>query len=374
MPDVVKIERFKKALMQSDIDVVVATTPENTWYLSEVVIDTQRTILERLAVVVWAKHADPVYIVCTNEEIQVRKESWIKDIRGYVEYQKSPMDLTADAIRELGAAKGRIGIELKFLTAHYFAQLQKLLPEATFVEVGPFFDRVRMIKTAAEIARLEAAAMATDRAMRTAFEQARPGMTEKQVGVILSSELIKNGAEMQAFQVLAAGESTILTHPRATDYVIQNGDLMRTDFGGMFPGGYLSDLGRTICVGRPNQRQIDTYRQIWEEHERLISMLRPGLHPRELYMSHKQQWDAKGWAMKRPHIGHSLGIGLHEHPLLMPSEELTLEAGMCMAIEPTHIWPGVEKFHTEDLVLITETGYRVLSRSADWSLLLTPGA
>ncbi|MBI4277870.1 MAG: hypothetical protein HY660_05390, partial [Armatimonadetes bacterium] len=70
MFDMEKVERFKKALAASEFDAVVAISPEATWYLSGVVIDTQRTLLERLALVVWAREGDPIYIVCTNEQIQ----------------------------------------------------------------------------------------------------------------------------------------------------------------------------------------------------------------------------------------------------------------------------------------------------------------
>jgi len=340
MHDAVKLERFTNALAQSDFDVVVAASPENTWYLSEAVIDTQRTLPERLALVAWPKHGEPVHIVCTNEQIQARRDSWIPELRGYIEYKESPMGHLAQALSEKGAAQGTIGIEKRFLTAHYFEQLAELLPRARFVEVGPFFDRVRAIKTPEEIARMEHAAQATERAIREAFEAARPGMTERQVGVALSSALVRNGADYQAFQVLAAGHNTTTTHHRAGDYVIQRGDLMRTDFGGIFPGGYYSDLARTVCVGRPRPDQEDLYKAIWEEHERLIRMMRPGLPCEDLYYAHKRAWEQRGWPMVRPHIGHSIGIGLHQYPLLRPGEKAVLEPGMCMAMEPNHIGLG----------------------------------
>lgn len=374
MHDPVKRERFEQALATSDFDVVVAASPENTWYLSEVVIDTQRGLPERLALVVWAKGRPPVYIVCTNEEIQARRESWIRDLRGYIEYKQSPMQWLADVVREMGAERGTVGIEKHFLMAHYYEELVRLLPQAPLSEAGHFFDAVRAVKTPDEIRRLEAAAQATDRAIRTAFESARPGMTEKRVGVALTTQLIFGGAEMQAFQVLAAGTNSCATHQRAGDYVIQRGDLMRTDFGGVFPGGYYSDLARTICVGAPAPRQRDTYQSVWEEHERLIAMLRPGVRSCDVYASHKQAWEGRGWAMVRPHIGHSLGIGLHEHPLLMPGDPTELAPGMCICIEPNYLIPDVEKYHVEDLILVTEGAPRVLSRMTDWSRLLTPGA
>ncbi len=375
MADQIKLERFRTALNESAFDVAVAISPENTWYLSEAVIDTQRHLLERLALVVWAKAAqEPIFIVCTNEEVQARRDSWMKDVRGYVEYKQSPMEFLAQALADLGATEGKVGIEKHFLQTHYYEELKALAPRAQLVEAGPFFDRVRMIKTPDEIRSLEAAGQATDRAIRKAFEAARPGMTERQIGVMLTSELIMNGADMQGFQVLAAGDNTRTTHNRAGDYVIKSGDLMRTDFGGVFPGGYYSDLGRTVVVGKPAQRQLDTYRFIYEELERLVSELRPGVTFRELFLGHQERWKAHGWPMPRPHIGHNIGIGLHEHPLIRPGDDSPLMPGMVVCLEPAHTIPNVERYHMEDTVLVTEGEPKVLSRSVDWSELLTPGA
>jgi Xaa-Pro aminopeptidase len=370
MRDAVKLERFRKALTQSDFDLVVAISPENTWYLSEAVIDTQRTIPERLAIVAWPKGGEAVFIVCTNETIQARRDSWIADQRGYVEYKESPMAFLAQAVREQGAARGRLGIEKHFLTTHFFEELTALLPTAHFAEAAPFFDRVRAIKTPDEIARLQTAALATDRAIRSAFTGARPGIAEREIGVAMSSALVRNGAEFQGFQVLGAGVNTCSTHNRAGDYSLQRGDILRTDVGGIFPGGYYSDLARTICIGVPAAEQADVYKALWEEHERLIAMLRPGVACEEVFASHKRTWEKRGWPMLRPHIGHGLGIGLHEYPVLRPGETAVLEPNMCVALEPNHMLPGVEKYHVEDLMLITEGAPRILSRSADWSRLV----
>jgi Xaa-Pro aminopeptidase len=373
MHDAAKLDRFTQALAQSEFDAVIAVSPENTWYLSEAVLDTQRTLLERLALVVWPRHGEPTYVVCTNEQIQARRDSWIADLRGYVEYRQSPMEPAAEAVREKGAAGGTVAVEKRYLTAHFYEELQRLLPRARLVDVGPFFDRVRAVKTAGEIARMERAAQATEQAIRRAFEAVHPGLTERQVGVALTAALVENGAEMQAFQVLAAGGNTCATHHRPGDYVLKSGDLMRTDFGGVFPAGYYSDLARTICVGKATQEQLDLYRIIWDEHERLMDMLRPGVSCEEVYLSHKREWAKRGWPLTRPHIGHGIGIGLHEYPLFRPGETAVLEPGMCMAMEPNDMVPGVEKYHMEDLVLITEGAPRILSRGADWTRMLTPG-
>jgi Xaa-Pro aminopeptidase len=374
MKDDAKIQRFRDALAAAPFDAVVAISPENTWYLSEAIITTQRELLERISLVVWGKDAEPIYIVCTNEEVQARKESWIEDIRGYVEYRKSPIELLADALNDLGAAKGKVGIEKRFMNVHYYELMKRLLPDVETAAADEFFDTVRAIKTPDEIRILEQSWLATDRCVRTAFSGAVAGKSDKQLSAALTSGLLLGGATIEMFQVLAAGPDSESTHPHARNYVLKSGDLIRTDIGGLYEKGYCTDLARTMCVGRPTQKQRDIYRRLWEEHERLIDMLRPGQVCREIFLSHKQSWEKKDWPMVRPHIGHGLGIGEHEYPLLRPGDNTVLQPGMCLTVEPNHFEPGIGKYHVEDLVLVTERGPRLLSHSADWSQLFTADA
>lgn len=367
--DVQRYDRFREVLARSSVDAVIAASPANTWYLSECNIMTQKALPERLAMVVWPKQGEPVYVVCGLEAGQAREESWIKDIRDYVEFVQSPVDLAVAALSEMGLTAGKIGYEATFLTAHYYDQLKTGLPDATLVPVDGFFDRVRMIKTAQEQAVLEDAFRATDRAIRRAFEATSPGQTEKQVSDRLQVELLREGAEGTAFSVLCTGVNSLITHPVPAGRVIADGELMRTDFGGIF-GGYYSDVARTVVVGTPSARQVATYEWIWAMHERLIAAMTPGRPVAELYNLCQRTYIDAGYPCDRPHIGHGVGLGLHEHPMIAPGTKEILQPGMCLCIEPNLTVPGVEKYHTEDLILVTEQGPRILSRSADWSKLL----
>ena len=64
-----------------------------------------------------------------------------------------------------------------------------------------------------------------------------------------------------------------------------------------------------------------------------------------------------------PHIGHGIGIGIHEFPLLQPSNDTPLEPGMVVTIEPMYRdYDRGECYHVEDLVLVTEYGHRLLTQ------------
>lgn len=369
-----RIKRIRAAIKaDTEFDAVVLASPVNTWYASQVVVHTQKTLPTRLALVVWPHEGEPTYIVCTLEELQARAESWIPDIRAYFEFKESPIGLLGDVLREKGLAGGKIGIETDFLTVDNHEELKAALKGAQLRPSQTFMQKLRMIKTDAEVEILGAGAQATDRAIRTTFESVRVGDTEKAISARLQSTLLEEGADSIAFIVLAAAANGCLTHPVPGDYRVKSGDLLRTDFGGVFYGGYHSDVARTMVVGRPRDGQVDTYRKLWDVRNKLIDMFRPGVRPSEIYAKGRELNLAAGLSFVRPHIGHGLGIEMHEAPMLNPYSDELLRPGMVFSIEPNHLVPGVEKYHVEDLVLVTSDKPRVLSESADWSDLYQNG-
>jgi len=363
--------RVNQEAANSNLDALVATSFENVCYLSGTAIGTQRLIPDRLAVVVWPTHESRRLIVCTIEEAQARAESWIAEIIGYTEFADSPVKVLADVLTETIPRKANVGIEKRHLTARYYEELISLCPALTFVSADDILSRVRMIKSPSEIAILEKAALATDQVIRNTFEGIRVGDTEKEIAVRMEAELRCSGAETIEFNILAIGSNAKLAHPTAGDTATAAGQVVRTDFGGRF-SGYLSDVART-AVGRPaSDKQRSTYQKLFEVHERVIESTRPGLPARELFYICEREFERAGLDFAMPHIGHGLGLGLHEHPMLTPFTTEELQLGMVLCIEPRYL-ADEGRFHIEDLVEVTGTGARILSRSADWTTLLEVG-
>lgn len=364
-----KREKIMKALGESDLDALVAVSPESTYYSSDVIILTQKLIRDRLGMVVWTRTEDPVLLLCTIEEAQARAESWIKDIRGYVEFETSPVRLLVDVLTERGLTRGRIGIEKRFLSVAYWEELTRALSQATFVACDKIFDKVRMLKTSEEIKLLADAAQATDRAIRKAFESARLGQTERQTVEVMTDELRRGGADSVAFVVLATGPNAAMAHPIPGDTRMNPGQVLRTDFGGYFKW-YYSDLARTAICGKPTPAQKDIYEKLLQVQNEVIQAMRPGVRACDLYNMCKARFQEVGLTFRMPHIGHSIGIDIHEYPMLNPQTTEPLQPNMMFAVEPLH--RGAEGiYHIEDLVLVTETGPRILSRSANWQPLLS---
>jgi Xaa-Pro aminopeptidase len=365
------VRRLNEAVSDSRLDALIATSFENVLYLSGTAIHTQRDIPDRLALVVWTADRSPKFIVCTIEEAQARAESWIPEIIGYTEFADSPVKVLADVLKETVPQKATVAIEKHHLTAHYYEELVSLCPGLTFVSADELLERVRMIKTPSEIAILGKAAMATDKVIRTAFEGIRVGDTERDIATGMEKELRLAGADFIEFDILATGRNAKLTHPFASETQMLPGQVVRTDFGGRF-NGYLSDIARTAVVRPASDKQRSIYQRLFEVHERVIASIRPGLPARELFAICERGFEQTGLDFKVPHIGHGLGVSVHEHPLLSPFTTEPLQTGMVLCLEPLcRSDDGI--FHVEDLVEVVETGTRVLSRSADWGTLLEVG-
>jgi Xaa-Pro aminopeptidase len=366
-------QRLLHLVETAGLDAVVATSFENVYYASGAQITTQRLIPDRLAAVIWSPTRSPAFVVCSIETSLARRNSWLSDVRSYEEFVTSPTVPIAEAIREATGGDGTIGVETQHLATRYMEELRAALPKARFVSADALFSQARAIKEADEIRRLESAAQATDLAISEAFNRATVGQKERDVAADIQHRLLIAGSEGIPFCVLASGENTAHAHPNPSSKPLEDGDLLRVDVGGSF-GGYFSDLARTMVVGTASGRQRDAYARLWDVHETVIQAVKPGVRASALFRLCEDRFRQVGLTFRMPHIGHSLGIGLHEYPLLRPQEHAELAPGMVLAIEPLHFEETGERYHVEDLVEVTATGHRILSRAGKWDKLLELGA
>ncbi len=350
-------------------DAVVATSLENVYYLSGAFILTQRIIPARLAFVLWPNAGAPVLGLCTIEESLARTESKIEDIRGYTEFKTTPIQLLADVLREKGLHSAQVGIEMSHLPVAYVEELRNELPGLALTDCGPFLETQRMVKSQREARILRDAARRTDDAIWDSFQRAGPGKTEIEISAEMQGMLLGTKAQAIAFCVIGTGRRASMAHPLPTRRVMKSGDLIRTDFGGTFDG-YYSDIARTAVAGKATPRQRDTYARLWSVHHDLLEFIRPGIMARDVFHRCRALFEQTGLNFRMPHVGHSLGIGLHEYPMLAPHVDQVLVPGMILAIEPMHIEEHGQRYHLEDLVEVTERGRRMLTSPDRWSKLV----
>jgi Xaa-Pro aminopeptidase len=353
-------ERAFKLLEECGLDAVVATTYENLTYVSGAYIYTQRTVPTRMSAILLTRNGDATYVFCSIEESLIRDQSWIGDLRGYREFAEDPMDILAALLREKKLDGQRVGLERRFLGADHVGKLELQGAAAHYVDSTDYFKKLRMIKTEAEITLLERAATTTRKAVEAAFTAARPGDTEKQIANNIVHHLFEMGCDETAFITLAAGANGSRAHHIPDQTRLEPGQVIRTDLGGFF-SGYYSDLARTYVVGPPSKEQAATYRTLGRIYRDVITKMTVGRPVSELYRICKEGFEREGLAFFMPHIGHSIGVELHELPMVQPKDDTPLQENMVFNIEPFYRDTLGQGYHVEDLILITAHGPRVLS-------------
>ncbi len=355
-------KKFNELMIKNRMDALVVISPENVLYSTGAYIMTQKLIRDRLEIALFLPNREPIFIVCGIEERLVKKETWIKDIRPYIEFKDSPIQFLVDALLEIGLDKGRIGIETHCLSAYYYNKLIKNLPNAKFVDCQEVFKEARIIKDANEIKILAKAAKATRKAVEAAFFIARPGDTETDVANQIKINLMGQGADEVSFATLGTGEKSMIINPTPSSTPLKPGDIVTADYGGLF-SGYLSDLARSAAVGRASSVQSDTYKKLAIIQKNVIESIKVGTRCCDVFNKCKRLYEKEDLIFDMPHIGHGLGVGLHEEPEINPLNKRTLQENMILNIEPFVIHNG-SGYHIEDLVQVTANGAKVLTESS----------
>lgn len=339
---------------------IIAMSPENFAYASGAYISTVRLIRPRHAYAVLPAKGEPFNIVCSIEESLTRSESWIPDVRTYTEFVDVPVEVLARELKKEGLDKGRLGIDLDYLPASAYADLKKAMPNAEFVNTTETVSEIRALKSESEITLLETTTKQTHRAVLDAMAASKLGDSEADMAQKIANNIINYGADGTLFMAFASGKRT--PHPHTTaqpDVFPKPGEIIRFDVGGTY-GAFASDFARTYSAGDPSTEQKEVHAALVKIQRATIEAMKPGVLAEDLFHLCKDLYPKHGLTFTMPHIGHSFGVELHENPMIRPGDKTALKTGMIINIEPM-VKHATGTYHTEDLVLITDTGFRLLT-------------
>lgn len=262
-----------------------------------------------------------------------------------------------------GLAGLRVGFEAESLTVAELEQLRAYWPQATLVGTAGLLSDLRMVKTPDEVQAVRDAQALADRVFAQVRPMIRAGVRELDVALEIESLLRRAGAESAFEIIVASGPRGAMPHGVASDRVIGDGELVTVDMGARL-NGYNSDMTRTVAVGTPSPEMARVYRAVLEAEEAAVRAVRPGVRGADLDALARDILTGHGLGEAFAHsLGHGVGLMVHEGPSLRGSSEDVLRPGMIVTVEPGAYLPDVGGVRIEDLVLVTEDGHEVLSRS-----------
>ena len=271
-------------------------------------------------------------------------------------------------LQELGAAA--VGFEAAHVTVASYdwwrrsAEARQLT--VSFQPTERIVEQARVIKDVSEVDTLREAARRLDAVAGIAWRAVRAGVEERQVAAALESAMRDAGYERLAFDtIVASGPHAALPHYRAGDRILQAGDLVVLDFGGVLDG-YCCDLTRTVSIGPPSPEARRLHTAVYDAQQAALATVRPGVETSAVDAAARQVLEARGLGAAFGHgTGHGLGLDVHEEPRItrpradVPS--VPLLPGMVFTIEPGAYLPGFGGVRIEDDVLVTDTGCEVLT-------------
>jgi Xaa-Pro dipeptidase len=352
----VDLDRIRRTIDEGPYDAVLALAPENVPYYSGFYNIDLRLLPERLHVCIWPRGGEPALVVVERRARLLRPdETYLTDIRGYQGEGLDAMRAVAEVLRDRGVDKGLIGYEARSFPGGQLVELMRLLPGLRFEDAYHFLEGPRVIKTPAEVEVMTRVNRMTTDAIDTAFRAVRIGDTERSVMARMHAELIGNGVDVVIAPLLAAGHRSGIWHGTAGDLRLEEGMVLKTDFGGLLDG-YYSDIARTAVVGRASPRQRDIHAKITEIKHRIVAGIRPGMPAGDAARIGIKAYEDLGLEFKWHILGHSLGLGVHEAPQIYPWVEEPILTGMTMMIEVGFSDYPNDSFHVEDLIYINEEG------------------
>lgn len=272
-------------------------------------------------------------------------------------------------IKELCAAHGigKLFVESETTSVAFFGELTDTLAPICVSSSGVFDDflrNMRSVKTADEIAAIQAAQKMTDETFTYILERIAAGRTERDVMLDMEFYMRRLGSEGVSFDfIVVSGKNSSLPHGVPTDKVIEPGDFLTMDFGAVV-GGYHADMTRTVAVGRVSDEQRAVYDTVLKAQLAAIEAVHAGAVCRDIDKMARDIIDAAGYEGCFGHgLGHSVGVEIHERPAFNRRCDTVLQAGTIMTVEPGIYLENRFGVRIEDMVVVQPNGCQNLTAS-----------
>lgn len=351
-----RIARAQSLMKANDIGAIIVESGPSLDYFTAV----QWWRSERLTGTVIPASGDPIIVTPFFEKPSIEESLGIPaEVRTWNEHDE-PLKLVAEFLRERGLAGSRIGMEE---TNRFFIldKLNQQVPGVRVVSANPVVRGCRMIKTAPEIALMQAAADIMATALRYAGERTRDGMVPSDIDAMIATANKALGADYGGGLVLI-GESSAYPHGSHKPQVVRLGEIVLLDCT-CSVHGYQADISRTFVFGaEPTAEQRKVWDQVHRGQQIAFAAAKLGAPAGSVDDAVRRTYESWGYGpgYKLPgtshRTGHGIGMEVHEPVNLVHGETTPLAVGMCFSDEPGIYIPGKFGVRMEDCFHMTPAG------------------
>ena len=383
-------ERAQEVLDKKDVDVLIATTPENVYYSSglfslshwllrgtQVFIILTRDDLEPVVVMprsdvdLFADLPSRVkkenvraygrfFFSCNEDENESELTDAEKEILDIISEPKDPIKILLNTLKEKNMDKGTIAIDERNITPKMFSSLKEGT-NAEIVEGYSIFQEIRMVKTQEEIKRLKTSFEITEKAIFKCLEKAKEGISEKELAQEFERIIHEYGGT-PVLTVIGFGRRSALPNVQPSTKKLRKGEVIRFDVGCRYKW-YYSDMSRIASCGEPPQKYQDYYDAVIKGEEEALKEIKSGVTASHIFETAVKTVRERIPHFERHHTGHGIGIELYDSPLIAENETV-LEENMVLCIEPPYYELGFAGVQVEDAIVVKKNGYDLITKSS----------
>lgn len=380
-----RLQRVRTICAQQNVDLIIASVPEHIEYLSgyypegtamlfstetPLVMDpsTGKCILitsaSDLPTLMDMKFEGEVYPVGGFQYAIMEDDDFSNRLRESLAYRypNNQAALTA-AVKALKPDARRIAIDESRLCRASWDAIASACPSAECTVALPLLLEIQKIKHPIEVEMIRQSTHITEDAFEAICKRITIGTSEYDIWRMFNEEVAKRGADPY-FCICTIDERAAFSDTfNRPNQKVQEGSVIRFDFGCILYRRYRSDIARTVVVGK-NEKAQRLYEAILAGEKKAIEAIRPGVRACDIFHIAEDTVRASGIPhYKRHHCGHGIGLATYGWPSVVPADETPLEPGMTMCIETPYYeigWGGVQ---VEDTIVVTESGAEYLTKS-----------
>ena len=255
----------------------------------------------------------------------------------------------------------KIAFDSEKISYERYLELQKYHKE--FIARPNLLKNVRAIKDTIELGKITMSAQLLRRGFAHICSLLKVGITEKELSKEFEIFCLQQGADGLAFEpIIAFGKNSAMPHYHSQNVVLQTKDIVLIDIG-VVVNHYHSDMTRVVFFEEPNLRLSYLYQIVKQAQKAALDLCSPGVTLAELDLAARgvfKKHDLEPFFVHS--LGHGIGLTTHEFPRIShqgKESQIVLEKNMVVTIEPGLYLPGIGGVRYEDMVLITEEGYRL---------------
>ena len=398
-------KRADKLMDQFDIDLLIASTPENVTYLSDTVSWAPKVYsysVDMFATYFRDNNLNSSLIVPSQEMTYVSaSNTWINDFytyggksaliqesehviesaeeNTYLNLQNNDDKRFPTAVEALIASiknnttkKLRIAIDEDKMTHKSTLKLQEELDNCELIPSSDLLRLIRMVKTDDEISAMKAAADLNETACTKVCNEIKIGMKELDIAEIYAQEVGKGLGKWLWFHFGSGRRSVGIFPP--TEKKIQPGEMWKFD-AGLSLNNYQADTGWGGVIGQPNAQQNMIWEATLRGYNSAMSVIKEGVRPSEIQNAMLKGTQDGGLAdHSGTFAGHAIGLEMRELPyvlgnkkmvnsLYLPQDtDIPLPENTVLCIEnPCQIF-GVGGTQIEQTIIVKKSGYELLTK------------